>query len=378
MSTSTERNPTHVYTNPGVYSVTLTVYGVGGTDSYTRTGYITVNTPTYVLTATVYPDPGAATITGLGTYSYGDTVTLTATGTPKPEEEGYVDIVFLVDESGSMTTEHTWLTTLPNTLEAALVAANIGAGANPNQYALVGFGSTDAPTHGTYQNGHKHTVGGGDWGTAAQLCTAASGLVVAGSAEDGYQAADFAFNNYTFRAGAVKLFVLITDEDRDDITGGTVTKASITAELQGGSVLLAGCLNLAITDSLAQTAIGRKGNTVYKGTLVAPYFTTGTLGTIATGDIGAAPNVVADYCDVAEVVPAAQPDGGTEWDLNILRNGGSDAVSFTAAFVDAVKNQILVALNWSFSYWSINGTPVYTNPYSFVITGPTTIGLMMG
>lgn len=372
MSTSTERNPTHVYTDAGVYSVTLTVYGVGGTDSYTRTGYITVNTPTYVLTATIYPDPGAATITGLGTYQYGDTVTLTATGTPKPEEEGYVDIVFLVDESGSMDTEHAWLTTLPNTLEAALIAANIGAGANPNRYALVGFGSSDAPTHGTYQNGHEHTVGGGEWGTAAELCTAATGLVTSGSAEDGYQAADFALNNYTFRAGAVKMFVLITDEDRDDITGGTVTKASITTDLQNNGVLLAACLNLTITDSLAQVAIGRKGTTVYKGSLVAPYYTTGTLGSITgTG------TTVTDYCDVAEVVPAAQPDGGTEWDLNILRNGGSDAVSFTAAFVDTVKTQIIVALNWSFSYWSINGTPVYSNPYTFVITGPTTIGVMM-
>jgi hypothetical protein len=306
-------------------------------------------------------------------------VTLTATGTPKPEEEGYVDIVFIVDESGSMATEHAWLTSLPSTLEAALQAAGIGTGANTNHYGLTGFGSTD-PGHGTPPGdiGHKHVVGSGDWGNATELQTAAAGLVTIGGVEDGYQALSSVLSDYAFRAGAVKLFVLITDEDRDDITGGSITKASITASLQGASALIAGCLNLSITDNTAAVAIGRKGTTVYKGTLVAPYFTTGTLGTITTGDGIGAPNVVTDYCDVCEVVPAAQPDGGTEWDLNILRNGGSDAVSFTAAFVDAVKDQILVALNYSFSYWSINGTPVYTNPYVFVITGPTTIGLMMG
>jgi PKD repeat protein len=376
MSTSTERNPTHVYTTPGVYSVTLTVFGVGGTDSYTRTGYITVNTPTYVLTATVYPDPGAATITGLGTYDYGDTVTLTATGTPKPPDEGYCDIVFIVDESGSMNTEHAWLTTLPNTLEAALIAAGIGSGANTNRYALVGFG-------GHILAGHKHTVGGGDWGTAAQLCTAAGGLQTAGGGqEDGYEAMNFAVTGYSYRANAVKMFVLITDEDRDDITGGVITKAGITSTLQTNDVLLAIVCSVTITDTLAQSCIGRKGTRTFKGTLVAPYYTETVLSTIVAGPDATTPGdnatVITDYVEVAEVVPAAQPDGGTEWDLNQLRNGGSDAVSFTAAFVDTVSTQIIVALDWTFSYWSINGTPVYSNPYSFVITGPTTIGLMMG
>lgn len=377
MGTSTERNPTHVYTVPGVYSVTLTVFGVGGTDSYTRTNYITVTTPTYTLTASVYP-PGSATITGLGTYSYGDTVVLTATGLVKPVAEGYADIVFLVDESGSMIDEHTWLTTLPGTLQAALIAEGIGAGTDPNRYALVGFGSTQAG-HGTPpgNEAHKHTVGGGDWGTAAQLQTAAGGLVRAGGDEDGYEAMDFALSSYTYRAGAVKLFVLITDEHRHDITGGAITKASITAALQGADALLAVCANLDIKDTLAQQCIGRKGTRTFVGTLVAPYYTETVLSTIGPGAGGDNANVVTDYCDVAEVVPAAQPDGGTEWDLNILRNGGSDAVSFTAAFVDLVKTQILVALNYAFSYWSINGSPVYSNPYTFVITGPTTIGLQM-
>jgi PKD repeat protein len=39
---STLKNPTHVYTKAGAYSVSLTVSGLGGTDSMRRANYITV------------------------------------------------------------------------------------------------------------------------------------------------------------------------------------------------------------------------------------------------------------------------------------------------------------------------------------------------
>jgi PKD repeat protein len=41
-STSTLRQPTHTYTTAGTYTVTLTVTGPGGSDTATKTGYITV------------------------------------------------------------------------------------------------------------------------------------------------------------------------------------------------------------------------------------------------------------------------------------------------------------------------------------------------
>jgi PKD repeat protein len=44
-STSTERNPTHIYSEKGVYTVTLTVSGLGGTDNEIRSDYIIVNNP---------------------------------------------------------------------------------------------------------------------------------------------------------------------------------------------------------------------------------------------------------------------------------------------------------------------------------------------
>jgi PKD repeat protein len=43
--TSSEQNPTHTYTEAGIYTVSLTVTGDGGTDTETKTDYITVKVP---------------------------------------------------------------------------------------------------------------------------------------------------------------------------------------------------------------------------------------------------------------------------------------------------------------------------------------------
>jgi len=175
--------------------------------------------------------------------------------------------------------------------------------------------------------------------------------------------------------------VLITDEDRDDITGGVITKASITSALQTNSVILAICCSITVTDTLAQQCIGRKGTRTFTSTLVAPYYAETVLSTIVAGPDATIPGdnatVIADYVEVAEVVPAAQPEGGSEWDLNQLRNGGSDAVSFTAAFVDIVQAQITQFLTYTFDYWLVNGVPYYTNPLNFNISGNTTVVLYM-
>ena len=99
------------------------------------------------------------------------------------------DIISVVDESGSMSTEHTWLGGMSIALEAGLQAA----GVTSNQYGLVGYGGHAA---GGANNGHKHAVGGADYGTAAQYSTAAGGLATSGGTEDGYAGIDFALNNY--------------------------------------------------------------------------------------------------------------------------------------------------------------------------------------
>ncbi|GAB4315625.1 MAG: hypothetical protein Kow0019_15860 [Methanobacteriaceae archaeon] len=59
-STSTATNPTHTYTVPGIYTVTLKVTGPGGEDTKTETNYITVNHPAPVASFTATPLSGRA------------------------------------------------------------------------------------------------------------------------------------------------------------------------------------------------------------------------------------------------------------------------------------------------------------------------------
>ncbi len=60
-TTSTLRFPSHTYTNPGTYTVSLTVTNSSGADTNTKANYITINLPT-ALGADFCP-PGTATLT---------------------------------------------------------------------------------------------------------------------------------------------------------------------------------------------------------------------------------------------------------------------------------------------------------------------------
>ena len=60
---STQQHPTHVYTAPGSYTVTLTVSGPGGADSETKTNYITVGYAAPIAAFTAAPLAGTAPLT---------------------------------------------------------------------------------------------------------------------------------------------------------------------------------------------------------------------------------------------------------------------------------------------------------------------------
>ncbi|MFC2168338.1 PKD domain-containing protein [Acidobacteriota bacterium] len=62
-STSTLQNPSHTYTEPGIYTVSLTVSGPGGSDSETKTNYITVTEPPPVAAFSASPQSGNTPLT---------------------------------------------------------------------------------------------------------------------------------------------------------------------------------------------------------------------------------------------------------------------------------------------------------------------------
>ena len=61
--TSTTASPSHVYAAAGTYTVALTVTGPGGSNTQTRTGYVTVGTPAPVAQFTGSPTSGTFPLT---------------------------------------------------------------------------------------------------------------------------------------------------------------------------------------------------------------------------------------------------------------------------------------------------------------------------
>jgi len=59
-ATSTAQNPSHTYTAPGSYTVSLTVTGPGGSDTETKAAYVTVDVPPPVAAFSGAPTSGAA------------------------------------------------------------------------------------------------------------------------------------------------------------------------------------------------------------------------------------------------------------------------------------------------------------------------------
>ena len=201
------------------------------------------------------------------------------------------NVIFVVDESGSMTSEHAWLKELVHDLDAALDAENIDG-----KYGLVGFGG-NVP----HLLGHKHLVNGADFGDADQFETAVGTLIVSGGDEDGWDGIDTAMNDYAFDTGAAVNVILVTDEDRDD-ENTALTYASVLASLTGAEALLNACV---LADAYIPDGSG--GYTTSAGGIyVSGYGTTET-----------------DYINMAWATGAAA------WDLDQLRAGGVLAESFS-------------------------------------------------
>ncbi len=233
----------------------------------------------------------------------------------------FADFLFVVDESGSMNTEHSWLGSTIFDLEAALQGRGVGTGTQTNRYGLVGFGGAS----GTL--GRSIFMNGNLFGSASDFSTASQQLVSSGGAEDGYSGLDFGFNNYIFRDGAAVNVVLITDEDRD-VLNGNLNFNSLLTTLQGKNALLNAVVNHGFRDGSGQSAIGVDG---HGNALVANGlggFTT-TTGGIATTGQGTTKQ---DYIDLAWQTGNSTITGAA-WNLNMLRAGGVQAQSFTSAFV---------------------------------------------
>jgi hypothetical protein len=247
---------------------------------------------------------------------------------------GPIDIVLVVDESGSMSTEHGWITGMVTALNSALALK----GQNDVRFSLVGFGngiSAAANAGRVLQN----SVTAGAFSSAS--------LVLSGGTEDGYAGLNHAFSNVTYRAGSAQNFILITDEDRDN-TNAALTFASIDAAMTGRNALLNVVVDCNLNDGsgaapppppvLGITGIGP--NAPIKS-FTQNGATTAYNTHVGGGVNSAAGTTLADYIALAFAVQTANGKNGAAWDLNQLRAGGNTAAAFTNAFVDLKVEEII-------------------------------------
>ena len=155
------------------------------------------------------------------------------------------DIILLVDESGSMTTEHVWIPEMVKQLDNSLM--EIGIGVDPrNRFGVIGFGNDCSNELGS---GRLFSTKGSDiYVLAENITELTQGLKTGGKYEDGYSAIASAFQYYTFGDGA-KQFILISNEDRDVLSN--ITRDDIEHMLRKSDVVL----NVVVSENFAAGAM---------------------------------------------------------------------------------------------------------------------------
>jgi len=155
-STSAEQNPSHTYTSAGTYTVTLTATNAGGSDTVTKTGFITVSTSSSAPVASFVPAVTSGTIPM--TVQFVDTSTNSPTGWVWSFGDGstsseqnpshtyttagtYTVTLTVTNTGGSNTITRTGIITVYYTLPIVSFTSNATSGTVP---LAVGFTDTSA------------------------------------------------------------------------------------------------------------------------------------------------------------------------------------------------------------------------------------------
>lgn len=228
-----------------------------------------------------------------------------------------VNLVFVVDESGSMAGEHAWLPDFTSQLETDLQTI-VGL---TSSYSLVGYGNSAVVPR-------SFSVGGSEFGNASEFATASATLEINGGTEDGYAGILYALDNLTFDPGARVAVVLVTDEDRDVYDSNLDYNSTLTA-LQDKGATLTGILNQKLNETATEITVGTNGT--------VSYIADGSGGFTTQAGVSVDRAYGTTETDYTNLAIDAQ---GCVADLNQLRSGGTDAQSFSAAFLNCLSNVI--------------------------------------
>lgn len=256
-----------------------------------------------------------------------------------PASRAAADIIFVVDESGSMAMEHEWIRQEVILLDVGLKQQGVGVGERENLFALVGFGRNNPVD-----------INGITLSPLAPLdefITASLNLELTGVFEDGYAAIDHALSTIQTRTDTAKQIILVTDEDRG-VLRSDLSREVIEQKLVEAGIVLNVVVNqgfLGDSEDPRSFALGLNEN----GTAYVVDPASSTLFTIVQGgspnpgqffNFG---NTLEDYVELAFSV------GGLAWDLNQLREQGVFAEAFTNAFTQAKVDEVMTVFRICFS-----------------------------
>ena len=247
--------------------------------------------------------------------------------------EAAADVVFVVDESGSMAAEHDWIKGVVLQLDPLLQAQGVGAGNRPNKFALVGFA---APVEEQIA-GRLLT----DLTTPQGFVAAVSGLSLDGSYEDGYSGIQYALDHASLRSNTSRILVLVTDEDRS-VLDPTLMNDIILQRLQDESVVLNVVVNQGFLYGSSFALGVSEGNIayIYDDTRTSLY--SANRGGIQYPRYYGYGNTLHDYVDLAFQL------NGAAWDINQLRLGGVYSEAFTNSFIDAKVAEVMSVFHTCF------------------------------
>lgn len=255
-----------------------------------------------------------------------------------PAIQAAADIIFVVDESGSMAMEHDWIQKEVYLLDIALRERGIGIGRRKNLFGLVGFGRND-----------PNFIGGitlSQLASPEEFVLAARELQLTGLFEDGYSAIFHALSTIQPRSGTARQIILVTDEDRR-VLNVELSRELIREHLASSRYVLNVIINQGfLTDPLDDHsfALGLGSNS----TVFAVDENSPTLFiTLQGGSPNTSPffGFEKSYNDYALL---AHSTGGAAWDLNLLREEGFLAEAFTNAFTAVKVYEVMSVLRECF------------------------------
>jgi len=247
------------------------------------------------------------------------TILVAATFATGTSAQSIANLIFAVDESGSMVGEQDFLGNFAADIDTALG----GAGFSTVNFGLTGYGSGIGGNLGADNLGRSFDVGGGLFGNAADFATATDNLQLSGGFEDGYSAIDFILRTYPVTPGTSTTLILVTDEDRDN-GNAALTFRSLSSELNARGINLISVVDANFEDNTGNPAIASDGTTAFvqDGT----GFTTAPLGSVSGSG-----TTDADYIQLS-----FSTANGCAASLNELRAGGDAATAFSAVLLECL------------------------------------------